>query len=141
MYVTIIVFILLFSVPPLVLSNGPNTVIAVTNLTLTISFTVHNDSPPIQEPRWTFTNSNGDIYQLYPNDNNDDDADYYVFSNDLLSLTIMFVEFADEGNYSIFVQNEAGSSSTYIAVDVESKDLYCNLCHQWCILDLVKKCL
>ncbi len=112
-------------VPPTVLSNGPNSVVAVTNLSLTVSFTVYNDSPPIQQPLWTFTDTNGYLYQIDPFNN----SDHYIFSNSLLSLTILSIEYSDEGNYSILVTNNAGSSTDSITVDVQSKTLFINI---WC---------
>ena len=105
-----------FIVPPVVQPVlDSEYLVAVVNQSVVISFTVYDASPEITNVVWTFVNSSGYSGLLYPNSN----SQKYIFSSDLLSVTISFVELSDEGKYSVMVENPAGSSSAVVTVDVQ----------------------
>lgn len=92
----------------------PTTVVGVINRSLVLSFAVYNASPPVEDVVWIFVNSSGHHHSI-----SSSGSDKYLFSADLLSVNITFIEISDEGNYSILVQNSAGSSSAAVMIDIQ----------------------
>ena len=86
--------------------------IAVTGTNLTLSFFIANASPSVTVDNiyWTFD----DNITIVP-------SSVFIFSSDLLSITIVDVELCDEGDYTVTVSNPAGIDCATIAVDVECK--------------------
>ena len=46
------------------------------------------------------------------------ESNHFMFSDDLLSLTIFNVQISDKGTYKISVTNEAGTREATITLDV-----------------------
>ena len=94
----------------------------------TISFTITRASPEValDDIQWTFVRSDG----LTPEDPSLNSSDHFVFSEDLLSLTIVNIrqsgedeEFfqADEGQYELTVSNAAGVRTASVTLIVEGE--------------------
>ena len=100
--------------PPLILFDEESDVTAVTGTNLTLSFFIEDASPSVTVDNiyWTI-----DDITIVP-------SSVYIFSSDLLSITIEDVELCDEGNYTITVSNPAGIVCATVTVDVECKLIF-----------------
>ena len=90
--------------------------ITLENVSITLSFEVTDDIPPVMltSSDWMVTNSEVS-HTIDPEDPR------YTFSEDFTSLTIDPVIVSDEGTYTLTATNEAGSHSATITVDVQCK--------------------
>ena len=83
------------------------------NLTVECNITA---DPAVGVVHWTIVGVDGSVTKL---NNSLDPSKYSGSTPSDPSLTIINVDFSDEGNYSCYAQNIAGDSeSTYTAVDV-----------------------
>ena len=94
----------------------PSPLITLEDVSITLSFEVTDDIPPVTltSSDWMVTNSEGP-HTIAPEDPR------FTFSEDFTSLTIDDVHAYDEGTYTLTATNIAGSNSASIIVDVQCK--------------------
>ena len=95
-----------------------STVVGVEDQDATLRFNVTNDIPKVvaADVTWTITFANGSMQVLAS------DSDIrYMFSVDMLILTIDFLQASDEGSYTLMASNAAGTDSASIFLDVQGK--------------------
>ena len=102
--------------PPLVLVEGTATRLGVVDNSVSLTFTVVNDSPKVELRNilWKF---NGAILNnlTTPSDPR------YSFSDDLMNLEIRGLQHMDEGVYTLTATNEAGTNSSSINLQIEGR--------------------
>ena len=101
----------LYIVPPVVvvISMSP---LGVVNQTVTLSFAIQDASPPVslKNIKWTFNNT---VI------NEGSTPSRFNFSSDLLSLTVSDLKHSDQGSYTLFAVNEAGTNSSAVFLEIE----------------------
>ena len=103
-------------------SNARRDYIGTSNVVLKFEL-IYNTSSTCElrmHTQWTYTTEKGSeiLNTRFPTNKR------YIFSNDLLSLTITNLQKADEGNYTLMATNDAGNSSATYNLAVYSKDIY-----------------
>ena len=119
-YITckLISVILTNAAPPLVSPTSTSVVNAVIESEVTIGFMITRAVPPITsgEIQWTFSRREGGTEDI----TNSTDSQF-IFSLDMLSLTIAQLSYSNEGTYTLIAINVAGRGSSSIEVDIQGK--------------------
>ena len=115
---------------PVVTAITPSPLITLENVSITLSFEVNYDIPPVTltSSDWMVTNSEG-------SSNIPPEVPRFTFNENFTSLTINPVYVADEGTYTLTATNEAGSHNASIIVDVQCKIYMYSQVH-FCIYDI-----
>ena len=83
-----------------------------------LQFSISRDLPEVEiEGISWFFHKNGDQRSITPGEK----LERYVFSKNLLSLTIINLTQADDGNYTMEASNVVGTGADTITLDVQSK--------------------
>ena len=95
-------------------SSSP--LIGAQNTSVTLQFSISNDLPPVTSTDivWLFTPIGSSVMQIITSDGR------YIFSDDMLSLTIEALVATDEGSYTLEATTIAGFSFATIFLDVQS---------------------
>ena len=95
-------------------SSSP--LIGAQGTSVTLQFSISDDLPPVKlfDIVWRFTPFGSSAMQLITSNGR------YIFSDDMLSLTIGELIVSDEGSYTLEATTIAGSSSATIFLDVQS---------------------
>ena len=135
-------FLLHIAIPPVVTAvNVPNARAYLRNTSnVVLKFDLIDSTFPTCELhfsniQWTYTTEKGSeiINTSFPANNR------YIFSDDLLSLTITNLQEADDGNYTLMATNNAGNSSATFNLAVYSKAIYaCMQLHYIIGCDFIK---
>lgn len=101
-----------------VLAAVQSIVTTVVNISSSISFSISDAVPNVTSNHiwWFFTNRNNSETYLEPNS-----TAKYTFSTDQLTLRVNNAQFADSGNYTAAVRNEAGIQNLTIEFLVYSE--------------------
>ena len=120
-------FLLHIAIPPVVTAvNVPNARAYLRSTSnVVLKFDLIDSTFPICELhfsniQWTHTTEKGSeiLNTSFPANI------HYIFSDDLLSLTITNLQGEDDGNYTLMATNDVGNSSATYNLTVYSKDIY-----------------
>ena len=103
----------LYTAVPVVAAVSSNSLIGAQNTSVTLQFSISNDLPPVTSTDivWRFGSSGMQL---------NTSSGRYIFSDDMLSLTIEALIATDEGSYTLEATTIAGSDSATIILDVQS---------------------
>lgn len=98
------------------------TVIGLVNTEVTIGITISNAYPVVVATQITWYHESDLATPLTSSP-----GGQYTFSNEMRSLTINQLTYADEGNYTVVISHVTGSQSVIINIDVqgEPEQIYC----------------
>ena len=105
---------------PLVTAVSSSPLTGTQGTSVTLQFSVSDDLPSVNSSDivWRFTPFGSSAMQLNASN------ERYIFSDNMLSLTIGGLAVSDEGRYTLEATTIAGSSSATIFLDVQSTRLY-----------------
>ena len=106
----------LYAAVPVVAAVSSSPLIGAQNTSVTLQFSIFNDLPPVSSTDvvWQFTPVGSSVMQAITSDGR------YIFSDDMLSLTIGELVVTDEGSYTLEATTIAGFDSATIFLDVQS---------------------
>ena len=107
------------TVPANVTAVTDSPIIGVDTESVVLQFVITQDDPLIQvnNIRWEFLTSDGLVEDITTSSITDP---HYELSADRLSLTIVQLNFAHQGRYTLFATNEAGTRSNSIDLFIQS---------------------